>query len=369
MRVGFGLTVLLCAALAGCTLPRGAALQTEVIASSKAESRDFAHYKISRETLAALERWPAGKHARPAHGWLTGGPGGRGQVLAAGDVVSLAVWENGENKLLTTDAAPSVELQKTRVSASGKIFVPYIGEVEVAGLSPEAARARIEERLTPLIPAAQVQLEAEPGRSNSVDLIGGVAQPGNFPMQDRSLTALGLISLGGGPRADLRNPQLRLLRAGKVYETSMARLLERPGADVGLRAGDKLIVREDPRYFLALGASGKEEIIPFPQDELTALEAITLAGGLTDTRANPRGLLVLREYPASAVRADGMGGPDRERVIFSLDLTTSDGLFSAQNFRLEPRDLVLATESGAVSLRTMLGLMGTSVGVANAVAD
>ena len=361
--------MLLCAVLAGCTMPRGAALQSEIMSSSGTETRDFAHYRIDRATLSRLAGWPEAKHAQTENLWLQGGRGGAGQLLAAGDSVSIAVWENGENKLLTTDAAPSVELHKTRVGANGTVFVPYIGEVPVAGLSPHRARARIEERLTPLIPAAQVQLEAEPGRANSVDLIGGVAHPGNYPMQDRSLTALGLVSLGGGPRAELRNPQIRLLRGSQVFDTSLAALLDAPQTDVGLRGGDKLIVREDPRYFLALGASGKEELIPFTKDRVTALEAVTMAGGISDTRANPRGLLILREYPASAVRADGVGGPTHERVIFSIDLTSSDGLFSAQNFDIAPRDLVLATESGATNLRTMLGLIGASVGVSNAVSN
>ena len=66
-------------------------------------------------------------------------------------------------------------------------------------------------------------------------------------------------------------------------------------------------------------------------------------------------------WSASAVRADGKGGPTQQRVVFSINLTTTDGLFSAQNFEIQPNDLVLATESALVNVRTVLGLFSTSL--------
>jgi polysaccharide export outer membrane protein len=85
----------------------------------------------------------------------------------------------------------------------------------------------------------------------------------------------------------------------------------------------------------------------------------------TNHRANPEGILILREYPASAVSA-GVRGPRRTRVVFTLDLTTSDGLFSARNFFIQSGDLVLATESALTDTRTILGLVGSVFGLVNA---
>lgn len=353
------------AALAGCSLPRGAAMQTEILHNASAETPSFAHYPLDAATLAAVSHWPAGKGAVGKRQWLSGGAGGPGQILAAGDSVQLAVWESGENKLLTNPGTPSTQLSSATVSAAGTVFVPYVGPVKVAGLSPEGARQKVQEEVSKLIPEAQVQLESVPGKSNSVALIGGVANPGTVPLLDRSLTVLGLISEGGGVLPSIENPQLRLQRAGRVYEVSLNRVLEEPALDAGLRPGDKLIVQKDSRSFLALGASGTEEIIPFPKDRVNALEAVTLAGGINDARADPKGVLILREYPASAVQPEGLGGPSHARVVFSMNLTTADGLFSAQNFAVEPNDLVLATESPVVNTRTILGLFGATLGVAN----
>ncbi len=344
-------------------------MQTEILKNADDATPSFAHYAVDTALLAAVVQWPAGKGAVSGRQWIKGGAGGAGQILAAGDSVQLAVWESGENKLLTNPGTPSAQISATTVSPSGEIFVPYVGAVKVSGLSPDAARQKVQDEVTKLIPEVQVQLDATPGKSNSVSVVSGVARPGNVPLVDRSLTVLGLISEGGGVREGIENPQLRLQRGGKVYEISMRRVLDDPALDAGLRPGDKLVVEADRRSFLALGASGKEQIIAFPKDRVNALEAVTLAGGINDSRADPKGVLILREYPAAAVRADGLGGPRHGRVVFSMDLTNADGLFSAQNFAIEPDDLVLATESPVVNTRTILGLFGATLGLANTVDD
>ena len=363
-RPGLIVAVMLAVAASGCALPRGAAMQSEILKNASDKTPEFSHYPVDSKLLAELPHWPAGKAAAAKRSWIKGGSGGAGQVLAAGDTVTLAIWEGGQNKLLTSEGAPTTQIAPTTVSNSGQIFVPYVGAVKVSGLSVEAAREKVQQSVTALIPEAQVQLAATPGKGNAVSLIGGVSNPGTIPLIDRSLTVLGAISEAGGVQGAIENPQLRLYRGGKVYETSLARVLDDPALDAGLRPGDKLMVLKDDRSFLALGASGVEKIIPFPKDHVNALEAVTLAGGINDIRANPKGVLILREYPASAVRSEAAQGPQNARVVFSMDLTTSEGLFSAQNFEVQANDLVLATESPLVNTRTILGLFGSTLGLA-----
>lgn len=355
----------LTAALSACSLPRGAAMQSEILKNANAETPSFAHYAVDSTLLSEMAHWAPGKASGKSRSWIRGGAGSAGQIITGGDSIQLAVWEGGENKLLTNSGVPASQIPVTLVSPSGSIFVPYVGAVKVSGLSPEAAREKVQTEVSKLIPEAQVQLTATPGKTNSVSIIGGVANSGTVPLVDRSLTVLGLISEGGGVQPAIENPQLRLQRGGKVYETSLQRVLDDPSLDAGLRPGDKLFVEKDSRSFLALGASGSEKIIPFPKDRVNALEAVTLAGGINDSRADPKGVLILREYPASAVRSAASAGPGHTRVVFSMNLTSADGLFSAQNFAVEPNDLVLATESPVTNTRTILGLFGSTLGLAN----
>ena len=51
-------------------------------------------------------------------------------------------------------------------------------------------------------------------------------------------------------------------------------------------------------------------------------------------------------------------------MVFTVDLTSADGLFSARNFRIHPGDLVLVTESPVTWAQTILGLVGSVFGLA-----
>ncbi|WP_338050496.1 hypothetical protein [Roseovarius dicentrarchi] len=93
---------------------------------------------------------------------------------------------------------------------------------------------------------------------------------------------------------------------------------------------------------------------------------MSIIGGLSESRANPKGVLVLRDYSVSALRPDGTG-PSKPQVVFAFDITSADGLFAARKFQIQPEDTVMATESAVASVRTVLGLVGSVFGVANTV--
>ncbi|MFN3647740.1 MAG: polysaccharide biosynthesis/export family protein [Gemmobacter sp.] len=362
------LPALLVLALAGCNLPRGAAMQGEILRGAQSEQRDFQVVAVTRDTVEALSAWPLPPQAHLSHAaWPQGGlRSPDSAAIAAGDKVAITIWDNEENSLLTTATQKSAQLTEAPVAGDGTIFVPYVGKVAVRGLSPDQAREKVQEALAGALPSAQVQVAVTPGRQNTVDLVGGVAKAGSYPIPDRSFSVLSLLSQGGGVTPSLQNPIVKLVRGGRAYGISVERLFAQPALDVSLRGGDKVIVEDDPRQFLALGATGKQSTIPFSQDSISALEAVSLIGGVNATRANPKGVLILREYAKQQVRSDGRG-PDRARVVFTVDLTSADGLFSARNFQIASGDLVLATESPVTSTRTVFGLIGQIFGLANQV--
>ena len=362
------LPALLVLTLAGCSLPRGAAMQSEILAGADKETRDFQVVSVTRDSIDRVAGWPLPPQALPGYAaWPQGGLRSPDSTsLATGDRVAVTVWDNEENSLLTAPAQKSVQLTEATIASDGSVFVPYVGKVDLRGLSPDQARERLQGAIAPALPSAQVQIAVTPGRLNTVDLVGGVGRAGSYPIPDRSFSVLSLLSQGGGVSSSLSNPVVKLVRGGRSYGISVERLFAQPSRDVSLRGGDKVIVEDDPRQFLALGATGKQTTIAFPQDHVSALEAVSLIGGVNSSRANPKGVLILREYADNQVRADGRG-PDRARVVFTLDLTSADGLFSARRFQIASGDLVLATESPVTSARTVFGLIGQVFGIANQV--
>jgi polysaccharide export outer membrane protein len=357
------LLVMAVTGLAGCEmLPRGAAVEREIVRASDGEVTDFSVYQVDRDFLPVVADWPYTGERRL--GWIPTSGGARTQVIAPGDELEITIWDSNENSLLSAEGQRAVQIQSLTVAPDGTVFVPYVGNTRISGLTEQLAREHLQDEIDMVVPSGQVQLSLVEGRTNSVDLVGGVNAPGSYGLPDRNYTVLNLIAEGGGVQPSLVNPQVRLIRGGEIYGTSVARLFESPDLDTLLHGGDQVIVEEDRRYFLSLGAAGSQSQHRFPQDHVSALDAVSIIGGVESRRGDPGGVLVLREYAADDVRPD-TAGPDQTRVVFTVDLTSADGLFSARNFRIHPGDLVLVTESPITSAQTIFGLVGSVFGLAN----
>ncbi|MBU2960681.1 polysaccharide export protein [Citreicella sp. C3M06] len=349
-------------ALSGCSIvPRGAALHSEVLREANSSTPTFEVVPVTRANMPMVASWPRTGWEND-FGWPGTSNGSNVNVIQTGDKVDIVIWDSQENSLITSATEKAAPLSGVEVGANGAVFVPYVGQVYIRGMSPDEARGKIQSELVQIAPSAQVQLSLTQGRANSVELVGGVEEPGAFPMPSRNYKVLGLIADGGGILPTLRNPRVRLIRGGTTYETSADSLLANGERNALLMPGDTVIIQQDNHSFTALGAAGSEDLVYFPKDNLSAMEAVTLMGGLQDSRADPKGVLVLREYPVRALRSDG-SAPSMQQVVFTFDLTSTDGLFAAKQFRINPSDTVYATESPIPAASSVLSLVGTTFGI------
>lgn len=342
--------------LSGCAVARGAPTRNEVIAGAGSEDAGFFLELVTRERLSLYPRWGHDPYLAQT-GWPGSGRPLSDQRLAPGDELILRIWDAEETSLITASDAPFSDLSNVTVTNDGTVTLPYINTVQVGGLTAEAARERLQEQLTSITPSAQVQLSVRQGRRNSVDLLGGVANPGSYPLTERNLPLSNVISAAGGAREGLRNPQVQITRGGRVYRRPLRQVLTTPSMDALLQGGDRVLIEPDPRSFKALGAAQREEVIGFDAEKVSALRALSLMGGMADTRADPRGILVLRRYPLLD------HGAPAARVVFSFDLTNADGMFSADEFLLQDGDIVMATQAPATTTARVLALLGAAIGV------
>lgn len=356
--------------VSGCAVPRGAPSRREVLAGTdrqvNGEAPGFVLELVTRQRLGLYPSWGAVNGFAPT-GWPAGNAVPTDQRLAPGDRLLVRIWDAEESSLITSPGAQFSDVQNILVSASGHVNLPYIDRVSVGGLSHDAARALIQERLIAITPSAQVQLAVEQGRRNSVDMLGGVAQPGSYPLTERNLPLSNLISASGGVAAGLENPQVQITRGTQVYRRALKDVMSNPNFDPALQGGDRVLIEADPRTFTALGAAGREEVIRFDSESVSALRAVSMMGGLADSRADPRGILVLRRYPDDVVNLPD--GPSNARVVFSFDVTGADGLFSADEFALQSGDIVMATQSPGTTVQRVLGLVGSVVGFGRLAGD
>lgn len=361
--------------LMGCgSFPRAAGLQSEVLAHSgkvvagtatattPGVPAEFAVEAVNRDNLARFARWPAvGEAGLP---WIGRSNGPKTRIIAPGDTVALTIWNTEDNGLLTQPGQRVTNLPPLQVSADGTIFLPYIGRTKIGGLPPEAARSTVETAYAAVIPSTQVELALSEGRQSTVSLISGVGRPGPYPLHDQGITLLEVLAAAGGADPRLTNPQVRLQRGNRAYGISMDRLLADTSLNTTLMGGDSIHVDSDNRYFMSLGAAARETQIPFPRDQVSALDAMSLLGGVSPASANAKGILILRQYPENAVRRDS-SGPRHARTIFTVDLTSADGLFSAGQFQINAGDLVYVTEAPMIDTIRTLGLIGSIFGLGN----
>jgi len=344
-------------------MPRGAAIEREIVEESSEAEPTFQVVSVNRNNTPVLRSWPNPHSHRQ---WIATSRGPASPVIRAGDVVDITVWDNQVNSLITGPTSNMITMPGMVVSAAGTVFVPYIDEVDIRGMTPQQARSAVQERLTVIAPDAQVHLNMVSGAENSVSFVAGVNTPGSYPLPDRNTTILSGLALAGGVDADLRNPSVSLIRGSATYQIPADELYASASNNTRLYGGDKIIVQEDKRSFTALGASGTEDIIYFPKESLSALEAVSLIGGIDVRRADPRGILILREFTGSSLNTTTLG-PTHEDVVFAIDLTSADGLFAARNFAVLPEDTVLATESEITGLSTLLTLIGQTFGLTTSI--
>ncbi|WP_397541511.1 polysaccharide biosynthesis/export family protein [Roseovarius salis] len=356
--------VFLAVILAACSLPRGAALQREVVSQGGSENPTFQVVEVTRAATPMLATWPSTGDEQH-YTWFNAGRGPDSAVIQTGDRLDVVVWDNQDNSLISA-GEKQTPIPPLVVSSNGTVFLPYVGDVYVRGLTPDAARDRIQRKMEMIVPAAQVQLGVTPGRNNSVDVASGVGAPGRYPLETRDTRIMSVLAMAGGVNEQLRQPRVRLERQGKLYQTRLDEILEDPSQNIRVRGGDQIAVVEDGRTFTALGSSNSQKLVPFEKEQMNALDALSAAGGIQSSRADPKGVLILREYHPRHL-TPGPKGPDMQQVIFSLDLTNADGLFAARQFMIQPGDTLLATESPVTAVQTITRLFGSVVGFGNTV--
>lgn len=353
--------------VAGCSMPRGAALQSEILRGTSDPELGVQVFAVTRASVAELAAWPAA-HSELRYNWPSASASPVARTIRAGDLMTISVWDSQPESLLTTGEQRMVNMQNVPVSASGRVFVPYVGELRVAGMSGEQARREIQDRLLPIVPDAQVQLSVQPGSGNRIDVVTGVARPGRIELPEISPTILSVLAEAGGIATNMRNPLVRLNRAGSSYAVLAADLFANPAYDIQLRGGDRILVEPDRRSYIALGAAGRQQVVDFERERISALDALSTIGGLSPNRANLEGVMVLREYPESLVQPVGPY-PNQSEVVFTFDLTSADGLFAAEQFQIQPGDVVLASESAAPLIANAMGILRNAAQTFRAVSN
>jgi polysaccharide export outer membrane protein len=263
--------------------------------------------------------------------------GGRVSV-APGDVIKVRIFEPYEGSIFPTIQRPGADFGVQRVTDAGTINVPYVGTVGVAGLDLTQIEQKIAGQLKGKAQDPQVIVEFVADRTHTVMVSGDVKNPGRISLLEGTRSIVDAINRAGGP-FNLPANQLEAVvrRNGQViliaqYSDLLA------GSDIAIQKNDEIIVRPNSRTFTVLGAVTKSGNVDLTKTTMTLLEALGSVGGLSDERANKTGVFVFR-------LGDIQNTPGARGRVFRLDLGQPVSIFVAQQFGMQPRDVVYVTNA------------------------
>lgn len=352
--------VLVALGVSSCGLPRSGPDKQEIYAGSVLKGGDAFIVSVNPTVTRATSVMPAlGFSSSFAKAGVLAP-----DLISPGDTLGMTVFENVKDDPLLGNTGQRVSaLQQLQVDGQGFIFVPYAGRIKAAGQTPEGLRDVITRKLDTQTPDPQIIVQRLAGNGSTVTVAGSVAGQGNYPIDAPTRTLTAMIAKAGGATIPLPVAVVRVTRGGRTEKVWLADLYSNPKFDIALRPGDQVVVEQDTRAFVALGATGAQNRVAFQTQTLSALEAIATVGGLNSNIADPTGVFVLRNEPAEIANAV-LGRTDLvgdQRFVYVLDLTRPTGMFEARDFLIRDGDTVYVTEAPFVQWSKTIGaITGTA---------
>lgn len=379
MRAFHYVGVALCLVLAGCSsLPTSGPRASTVLEEKGDEQSSAARYSVvelDERVVDALRRRPTDASLASLGGHRGGAADTR---VGVGDAVSLTIWEAGAGGLFSAGAplaagtaigagSHASAIPEQIVSRDGMIMVPYAGRVRAAGRSTSQIARQIENALQGKAIQPQALVTVTRPLSNTVTVIGESVNGARVPLSPKGDRVLDVVAQAGGVRSSASETMIQIQRGGRTARASMARIAADASQNVYVRPGDVITVLRDPEFFMALGATGRSADIPFDGVRLTLAQALSKAGGLIDSRADPEGVFVFRLETPEVARALGAATENarlgsRYKVAYHVNLRDPNQFFLAQQMQIFNRDLLYvsnATLSDAQKFMQLFSLVAT----------
>ncbi|MFN6978216.1 MAG: polysaccharide biosynthesis/export family protein, partial [Gemmobacter sp.] len=279
---------------ASCGLPRTGPNKREIFAGSVLQQGDAFVVTVNDRVTRATAVVPAlGFSSAFRNAGVIGS-----DIISPGDVLGIQVFENVRDEPLLSTAGERVSvLEEVQVDGQGFVFIPYAGRLKAGGQTVEGLRSAIARALDAQTPDPQVRVSRVAGDGATVSVSGGVGGQGVYPIERSTRTLTAMIARAGGVAIQPEVALVRVTRGGQTGQIWLQDLWDNPALDIALRPGDRIVVEQDRRAFVALGATGTQTRVPFDTQTLSAIEAIAQVGGLNTNFADPTGVFVFRNEP------------------------------------------------------------------------
>jgi len=297
--------------------------------------------------------------------------------VGPGDVIEVSVWEAPPATLFGgASGGPSGDsrsgpattrvntLPEQMVSSDGTITVPFIGQILVDGHDPQWMEEEIARRLQHKANQPQVMVRVVHNVTAMVTVVGEVAASGLVPLTARGERLLDALAKSGGVRQPVNKMTLQLTRGAVVQSLPLQAIIQDARQNIALQPGDVVTALYQPSSFTVLGATGRNEEISFETQGISLAQALARSGGLSDARADARGVYIFRFEDGGAEPGPapvGVTTVGKIPVIYQIDLRERASFFIAQNFTVENGDVLYVTNAPAAELQKFLNIIISAI--------
>jgi len=156
-------------------------------------------------------------------------------VIGPEDVLGIVFWRDRD---LSADVI---------VRPDGRISLPLLNDVDVAGLTPDQVRTKVVESARRYVDEPTATVVVRQINSRKVFITGNVERPGTFPLL-RSTTVLQLIALAGGLKEFAKAGDIVVVRNDSGHQTTFPfnyddlKRQKNLAQNIVLKPGDTVIV-------------------------------------------------------------------------------------------------------------------------------
>ncbi|SPB14040.1 polysaccharide export protein [Caballeronia novacaledonica] len=275
-------------------------------------------------------------------------------TVGAGDVLQIVVWDHPEFAAALGSAQNQASAKASDPAAgfvvdqNGNLRFPYAGTLAVAGLRTDQIQQELTAALSTYLVKPQVTVRMASYRARQVYVDGQVRDPGALSLTDVPLSFYDAIARAGGFNENADQSDIMLVRGGDSYRIDLPQLLAQRlnPAKLYLREGDLLRVasRNDNIVYVMGEVSKPGSAAPRRDGRLTLADALSQVGSINSSTADTAQMFVIRQ------------GDDTPRV-YHLDSSSPVSMLVANEFELQPKDIVYVDGSGLVRFNRVLSLL------------
>jgi len=370
-RVLFGVSLLtLAAALGGCgwMSVNGPAASDILAGQRDPVSLNYANVKVTPKVIEIQA-----KNLPRLIGAFKDNRRPRDITFGIGDVLGVTVFEAASGGLFIPaegGVRPGnfVTIPNQAVDIHGNISIPYAGSIRALGRTQVDVQNAIVAALKNRAIEPQVVVSLVEQKTSMISILGE-GRSARIPATaspERILDVIsraGMVTTGTATGSAGAETWVLLERNGRRAIAPFGALVYEPVNNVYAHPNDTIYLYREPQTFLAFGAVGAQQQIPFGTWRLSLAEAISRAGGLLDVQADPAAVFLYRGEARDVAEAMGIDVRPYEGpivpVIYTINLRDPAGYFLASSFEMRNKDILYASNSFSVESTKFMTYLNT----------